>query len=77
VINRPIRTNDDDFPIVQYADDTLLIMPADRRQLAALKEVLNKFSLSRGLKINFGKSSMVPINVPSDLMEELAGEFGC
>jgi hypothetical protein len=34
VNSRPIQTNDDDFPIVQYADDTLLIMPADKRQLA-------------------------------------------
>jgi hypothetical protein len=30
VINRSIETNDEDFPIIQYADDTLLIMPADR-----------------------------------------------
>jgi hypothetical protein len=29
IISRPIETNDMDFPIIQYADDTLLIMPAD------------------------------------------------
>jgi hypothetical protein len=28
-ISRPIETHDMDFPILQYADDTLLIMPAD------------------------------------------------
>jgi hypothetical protein len=28
-ISLPIPTGDRDFPIVQYADDTLLIMPAD------------------------------------------------
>jgi hypothetical protein len=48
IISRPIETNDEDFPIIQYADDTLLIMPADRVQLLALKEVLNKFSKSTG-----------------------------
>jgi hypothetical protein len=28
-LSRPIETNDLDFPIIQYADDTLLILPAD------------------------------------------------
>nr|XP_051229652.1 uncharacterized protein LOC127347513 [Lolium perenne] len=36
----PIETNDEDFPIIQYADDTLLIMPADMDQMMALKENL-------------------------------------
>jgi hypothetical protein len=77
VINRPIETYDEDFPIIQYADDTLLIMPAEIGQIVALKEVLNKFSMSTGLKINFSKSSMVPINVQPEIMEELADAFGC
>jgi hypothetical protein len=66
-----------DFPIIQYADDTLLIMPADKLQLMALKETLRKFSLSTGLRINFDKSQMVPVNVEDDLLKELAAEFGC
>jgi hypothetical protein len=49
---RPIETSDEDFPIVQYADDTLLILPADEVQLLALKETLQKFSTSTALKIN-------------------------
>jgi hypothetical protein len=76
-IHRPIDTYDPDFPIIQYADDTLLIVPADRVQLLALKEVLHKFSLSTGLKINYSKSQMVPINIPDDLISELASDFGC
>ena len=39
----PIETGDSDFPIVQYADDTLLIMQADRRQLLVLKSMLGIF----------------------------------
>jgi hypothetical protein len=36
----PIQINDHDFPIIiQYADDTLSILPADLDQLLALKEV--------------------------------------
>jgi hypothetical protein len=48
-LNRPIDTYDEDFPIIQYVDDTLLILPAERDQLASLKEVLHKFSLYTGL----------------------------
>jgi hypothetical protein len=57
------KSQEEDFLIIQYADDTLLIMPADSGQLAVLKEVLEKFSLSTGLKINYNKSQMIPINV--------------
>ena len=32
------------FPVLQYADDTLLIMPADNEQIENLKEILNAFS---------------------------------
>jgi hypothetical protein len=32
-----------DFPIVQYADDTLLIMESCPRQLFFLKAILNYF----------------------------------
>jgi hypothetical protein len=72
LISRPIETNDHDFPIVQYADDTLLIMHADSHRLFVLKEALDKFSKSTGLKINFDKSHMVPINVPERDFEILA-----
>ena len=39
-----------DFPIVQYADDTLLIMEACPRQLFFLRAVLNSFATSTGLR---------------------------
>jgi hypothetical protein len=77
LIERPIDTYDPDFPIIQYADDTLLIVPADSAQLLALKEVLHKFLLSTGLKINYNKSHMVTINAPDDLLNDLVEEFGC
>jgi hypothetical protein len=69
IINRPIDTHDIDFPILQYADDTLLIMPADLDQIRALKLALHNYSLSlyTGLKINYGKSQLIPINVPEEM----------
>jgi hypothetical protein len=42
-----------------------------------LKEALGKFSISTGLKINYAKSQMVPINVLHEDMVILAEEFGC
>jgi hypothetical protein len=77
VLHRPIETNDLDFPIIQYADNTLLIVPADSAQIMVLKEILVKFSKSTGLKINFHKSQMLPINVSDDLLQVLADDFGC
>ncbi|KAK1645200.1 hypothetical protein QYE76_063005 [Lolium multiflorum] len=76
LLTLPIHTNDPDFPIVQYADDTLLILPADKDQLLIIKDTLRKFSLSTGLKINFDKSQL-PINVPEDLLQELVAVFQC
>jgi hypothetical protein len=52
-----------DFPILQYADDTLIFMQADVVQLAHLQSLLQSFADSSGLKVNFDKSLMIPINV--------------
>lgn len=59
----PINTNDTDFPIVRYANDTLLILPAVYSQLLALKEMLHAFHASTGLKVNFHKSCILPIKL--------------
>lgn len=42
-IKLPIITNDPGFPIIQYADDTLLIMQADLAQVLALKDLPKKY----------------------------------
>jgi hypothetical protein len=65
-----------DFPIVQYADDTLIIMSADAKQLFTLKCLLHTFVESAGLKVNFKKSYIVPINVMEEKVEILAGTLG-
>ena len=67
----------DDFPIIQYADDTLLVMEACSRQLIALKAPLHSYGTSTGLKVNYSKSFMVPINITSDKLQNLANTFGC
>jgi hypothetical protein len=66
-----------DCPIIQYADDTLLIMEACPRQLLALKALLNTFTFSIGLKVNYAKSSMVPINITAERLQHRASTFQC
>jgi hypothetical protein len=53
LISLPIHTLDPDFPIIQYVDDTLLIVPGDSDQLDALKSALQYFTSSTDLAINF------------------------
>ncbi|KAG8052620.1 hypothetical protein GUJ93_ZPchr0001g30664 [Zizania palustris] len=65
----------DDFPIVQYADDTMVFLRADQKNVFYFKALLNTFSLSTGLKVNYNKSSLIPINVPNDQIETLAASL--
>jgi hypothetical protein len=50
-----------DFPIIQYANDTLVVLKADANQLLCLKAILQSFADSTGLTANYNKSSMMPI----------------
>jgi hypothetical protein len=77
LLQLPIPIHQQDFPIVQYADDTILVLQADPVQLAVLKEALQDFTLSTGLAINFHKSCMLPINISDDCVKDLAMSFGC
>jgi hypothetical protein len=56
----PLRSSED-FLIIQYADDTLIIMEACSRQLLVLKALLHSFGESTGLRVNYSKSIMVPM----------------
>lgn len=72
----PLRSSTD-FPIVQYADDTLIIMEGDARQLFFLKSMLQSFFESTGLKVNYSKSFIVPININEEKFTHLVNTFGC
>lgn len=77
ILSKPIPRPDTKFPIIQYADDTLIIMKACQKEIFSLKGILQSFASSTGLRINFHKSCMIPINVPEEKTEILAGTFGC
>jgi hypothetical protein len=41
------------FPVIQYADATLVIIPADQDQILVMKHILELYAQSTGLKIIF------------------------
>ena len=53
LLTTPIPQPMADFPIVQYADDMLLLLQADARQHFFLKALLHSFAISIGLHVNY------------------------
>lgn len=66
-----------DFPILQYADDMLIIMEGCSSQLTHLKALLHTYVESTGLRVNYSKSMMVPINMDENSCAILAQTLGC
>ena len=52
-------------------------MPACPPQTHTMKGILNDFATSIGLKINFHKSTLIPMNCDDVLTNELADIFEC
>lgn len=63
--------------MLQYADDTLVILQACPTQLDELKSVLQHFSAITGLHINFYKSTFVPMDVEEQAAAQMACSLGC
>ena len=59
-----------------FADNTLIFCDADPSQLLYLRVILNQFEAASGLRINLGKSELVPVRDVADI-ENLAGILGC
>jgi hypothetical protein len=53
------------------------VLQAKEDQLLLLKDILHKITLSSGLKVNFHKSCLVPINISQEQATSLAECFGC
>lgn len=75
--NLPIPVPDDDYPVIQYADDTIVIMPADVTQAMRMKQIMQDYAVSVGLRFNFQKSTLIPVNTSGEHASMLAGVFGC
>jgi len=62
---------------LQYADDTILFSKAKDSVLENLKCILMWYEQVSGMRINFHKSEMVPINLEADEVHRLAHIFSC
>lgn len=51
-------------------------MPTDEAQLVNLKGILDTYAKSTGLKVNFQKSSLVPINVETSKVAAIGCQVG-
>jgi len=71
------QSAEDPFPIIQYADDTILVMQGCDTQLLHLKEILHRIAISTGLVGNYHKSCLLPINKSQEKAAQLASAFGC
>lgn len=67
----------DDFPTVQYTNDTLVFLETFPIQLFTLKALLNSFVDSSSLRINYAKSNMCSINISQESFQHLARIFDC
>jgi hypothetical protein len=53
---------------LQYADDTIFLGEASAENLWSIKAILRGFELASGLKVNFGKSKVMGVNVSSEFL---------
>ena len=63
--------------VLPYADDTMIIMLADRAAAHRLKELLDMYAAASGLTINFSKSTLVPMHLDAAALEDIRSELGC
>jgi hypothetical protein len=78
LLQLPIPSNDKDrFSIIQYADDTIILLQASQRQLLCLKDLLETFAQSIGRMVNYAKPEMISLNMTNEKVELMTGVFGC
>jgi hypothetical protein len=68
---------DEACPILQYADDTLILVRAELQDVMNLKSILDNFAIATGLHTNFHKSTAVPMHVDANLLPQLLQALQC
>ena len=64
-------------PVLQYADDTLILIRGTSEDVINLRGILDSFSDATGLKINYHKSTAVPMHVPESKLRRLMKVLQC
>ena len=62
---------------MQYADDTLLFLDNDLPGATTLKWLLSCFEQMSGMRINFHKCDLIPINVDEEQAQLVAQTLSC
>ncbi len=65
------------FHTLQFADDVLIFFDGTLSSATIIKLILDAFSESSGLKINYNKSAIIPLNLTSEESGSLADFFTC
>ncbi|WVZ99078.1 hypothetical protein U9M48_044428 [Paspalum notatum var. saurae] len=75
-IRHPVQT---ELPgaVLQYADDTLIVMRGDVVGVQKLAALLEQFSAATGLAINFSKSVLVPLHMEDADVLQCVTTLGC
>jgi hypothetical protein len=68
---------DQTCPVIQYVDNTLILFQGYADQAQVLKEILEVFSVTTGVSINYAKSTFVPINLDMDEKNSISNILGC
>ncbi len=62
---------------LQFADDLLIFFDGSERAARIIKAILDAYSEASGLRINFAKSAIIPINLELHEVTGLSRLFGC
>ncbi|XP_066354713.1 uncharacterized protein [Miscanthus floridulus] len=64
-------------PVLQYADDTLLLVRGELTDVQSLRTILDQFASATGLQINYAKSTAVPIYMDEETIVDCISALGC
>lgn len=62
---------------LQFADDTILFLKAERESIRNMEFCLKIFEVISGLRVNMAKSCMVGIHVDNTNIQSLTSLIGC
>ncbi|KAL5180180.1 hypothetical protein HKD37_01G001358 [Glycine soja] len=64
-------------PLLQFADDALLMGDPKEKKILGLKTILRCFEMVPSLKINFHKSRVFGVGVPENRIRRVATILNC
>ena len=64
-------------PVLQYADDMIILIRGDPGDAARLKHTLDLFSAATGLTNNFGKSTVTPMHIQREAFLDMMQILQC